>query len=166
MVKRCILYFPEDYPKWLKMLIGGKAFGLLIRGSRKKRNPRDESYMRNVAKELLEGNLEFVEAGALNSTHFADTDEIILLWPDAIGYGWHGVEKKIFDLKGSATKVSVLNGRRRYFPFASSVTTLKYQRYACRRFIERFWLGEMVFSIIFVAVTPFIVVYDLVRGRV
>jgi hypothetical protein len=37
--------------------------------------------------------------------------------------------------------------------------------YRLRRILERFWVGELAFTVAFVAVSPLLVGWDMIRGH-
>jgi hypothetical protein len=161
-VRLCLSYYPSEYPLFMRWIVGRRAYELLCKASHYKRNPRNSEYMRDVAGQKFGNNYEVIDAGDYSYERVKHASEIVLLWPDASGYGWFGIERKIMAYsKQLNIEITVLNGRRRYFSF-NKVT---WANYLARRFIERLWLGEIVFSIMFLFVSPFITVWDFIRGR-
>ncbi len=158
----CVPYYPSDYPSWL----GGNrllrpAYELLCKASSYKRNPRDERYMNSLVTKLFTDNCQWIDARSLRPEFLKNAREVVLLWPDGNGYGWFRVERRIFAWKDENCKVMVLNGRRRYFQLNLGLWTT----YLVRRCLERFWVGELGFIVIFMLVSPVITAWDLSRGR-
>jgi len=157
MNRICVTFFPLDCPSpWMR------GMGIsLSNASFYKRNPRDERYMRNVVTQIFDAEIPFISVTDLRPESFHQVEEVILLWPDGNGYGWYGVEQRVFHWKASGCRVFVINGRKRNFVLTPMVKLT----YRWRRFAERFWLGEIVFSILFVVLSPFLLIWDFVRGR-
>lgn len=159
-MRLCIEYYPNEYPEIVGRLLGRSIFGRIFQKFKEithyKRNPRDQKYMLALAEKRFGKDFELIQAA--NMSDFSGADEVVLLWPDGNGYGWAPIEARLLFQRA---RVSVLNGRQRYFPltFKSWLGCLP------RRFMERFWIGEMVFTAVFLAMTPFLVGKDLVKGR-
>lgn len=160
-MKLCITYFPSEYPSWTGKGFFSPFFKLLSKGSNYRRCPRDKNYMRDLFHKVFNGDYQFSDADELKAELVRQAEEIVLLWPDGNGYGWFGTEYKVLRWKNRDCSVLVLNGRHRHFQFSPGL----WLSYLSRRTLERFWIGEIVFSLIFVVVSPLIVVWDLVRGR-
>ncbi|MDI6792686.1 MAG: hypothetical protein QME81_07455 [bacterium] len=160
-MRLCVSYFPGDYPSWLGSGFLRPAFNLLTKAGNYKRNPRNESYMKDLVAEVFGDDFRQIEAKDLRPEDIKKAEEIVLLWPDGNGYGWFRVESQIFAFKKRGAKVMVLNGRRRGF----QLTIRLWFGYWLRRFLERFWIGELVFSAVFLVVSPLMVAWDLMRGR-
>jgi hypothetical protein len=107
------------------------------------------------------GDAGTLEASDLSPARLRNVEDIVLLWPDGSGYGWFPVERRIWAWKDKSAKVRVLNGRRRSFRLTSGL----WAAYLFRRFMERFWIGEMAFSLLFFVVSPFLVIWDIGRGK-
>jgi hypothetical protein len=124
-------------------------------------NPRDAEYMRALCKERW-GDAAIIEAdkpGAPESIQGADI--IVILYPDAIGQGFANLESEIARHKSKSAEIRVLNGRRRDFPLSPS--TLRGLR--LRRFLERTMLAEWLFLVLFLFITPVLLLLDWARGR-
>src|SRR5687768_9656984 len=67
---------------------GDGVFDKLNRIARYKRNPRSPEYMRHVVASLLPQARVIEAARAIPAAAIAQASHIVLLWPDAIGYGW------------------------------------------------------------------------------
>lgn len=156
-----VFFSPKDYPAWSTRGILGLAFNPLSKACRFRRNPRELCYLRSLLARAIPMDVELKEAEDLSIKDVKHVEDIILLWPDGNGYGWFGLERKIFSWKKRGAAVTVLNGRGRYFCLSRAV----WGGYLVRRFLERFWIGEIAFSLIFLLVSPFLVIWDLARGR-
>ena len=129
---------------------------------RYKQARRSAEYMRALAVEHAGADVVFVDAADVMSSGRLDgAGRIFLLWDDAIGAGWGLGDLKVLMNAPSSATVTVLNGRRRSF----ALTPRSLAGAWARRFLEASFLGELVFTIAFVIVSPFIVGLDLVRGR-
>jgi len=84
--------------------------------------------------------------------------EVVLLWADANGIGCSPLERQ---LKRQGARILVLNGRRRFF----ELTPRRRRLLQCRRALEKFLLGEVLFTIVFFLVTPGLLAWDALRGR-
>ena len=156
-----IEYYPESYPACLTKGIFAPIFVKLSRAQNYKRNVRSSEYMRDLAIEKFGNQLTFLEPSQLSSEAISMADEIVLLWPDGNGYGWGRIEKNLFQNKKSTANVLVLNGRRRSFIYSKKTRT----GYLIRRTLERLWLGEILFSIFFIFISPIFLVLDLIHGK-
>ncbi len=87
-----------------------------------------------------------------------DYDTVIMSYPDAIGLGWDRLETQLERL--NAKTILVLNGRRRAFFWDSeSCRALRF-----RRFVEKIWLPEALFIMLFIGAAIPLAIYDgLVR---
>jgi hypothetical protein len=115
-----------------------------------KANPRSPQYMRELFAERCPD-------GEISDDVPARADEIVLLYPDAIGLGFGAIERRL----PPGVAVRLLNGRRREFAL-DPPTRRALKR---RRLLERAMLGELVALAAAAAVTPLLLVADLVRGR-
>ena len=59
------------------------------------------------------------------------------------------------------TRVLVLNGRQRLFELTPST----WRAYLLRRALEKSFIFEGVFAVVFLIGTPFLIVWDWMRGR-
>jgi hypothetical protein len=126
-----------------------------------KANPRDEAYMRALfAERHPQGTFVRVDNEPDWQRKTTEADEVVLLYPDAIGVGYTRIESKLRGLRGSWASVSVLNGRKREFAFAPMRRGLR-----VRRFAERWMIAEWAIMFCFVVATPALLVFDWVRGR-
>ena len=99
--------------------------------------------------------------GAMAGAAVAQARHIVLLWPDAIGYGWTPLERDVFSRKRRDAEVYALTGRRRAFKLTPA--TLFGLR--LRRIAERLWLGEAVMAVGLLVSAPFLVMWDFARGH-
>jgi hypothetical protein len=133
----------------------------LARVARYRRNPRSREYMRHLAANLLPHATVMERNDAMLGDAVARAPHIVLLWPDAIGYGWMPIEHDVFRLKRRDADVYAVSGRRRTFKLTAA--TLFGVR--LRRFAERFWLGEAVMAAGLLVSAPFLVMWDFARGH-
>jgi hypothetical protein len=127
-----------------------------------KANPRNEDYMKAL---FLQGypNGEFVNADSATDLAgiIRQAQAIVFLYPDSTGLGFERIETLVAQNAGKGIPVLVLNGRRRKFLLDRRAR--KDLRW--RRLIEKFMLGEVIITVFFLAATPFLFLYDLIRGR-
>jgi hypothetical protein len=127
-----------------------------------KANPRDEKYMRDLFTEYFrEGVFINIDRDPFWHDNLREADMVVLLYPDAIGQGFYRLETKVQRRKKTCAAIRALNGRRR--EFLLNRATLYSLR--VRRIMERWMLGEVVALILFVFITPVLLVIDLLRGR-
>ena len=125
-----------------------------------KANPRNAAYMRERLAERWP-DADFVDANTDPwIAALASADKIVLLYPDAIGIGFAGIERQIRALAPRAA-IHVLNGRRRSFELDAKTR----RALALRRFLGRSMVVELCFGAALVLVTPFLLAADLVAGR-
>jgi hypothetical protein len=154
-------HFPEELPR--RLLTGrlSAPFARLRRVSSYKRNPRDAAYMRAVLEDTYGDGVAVVAASTLTPAALREASEVVLLWPDGNGFGWSIVERRVRAWKSPSCRIFVLNGRCRCFELTPAVQA----SYLARRVLERFWIGELVFSVLFFAISPWLVAWDLIRGH-
>jgi hypothetical protein len=122
-----------------------------------KANPRSLAYMRALLAE------HFPDATLLDVRAEPDWERalgsgpVVLLYPDAIGIGFGAIERRLL----GRVPVTVLNGRRRNFALDRATR----RRLRLRRFLERTMLLEGVFGLGLLIATPFLLGFDLARGR-
>jgi hypothetical protein len=133
----------------------------LDRVARYRRNPRSPEYMRHVAASLVPHARVIEIEEALPSATVSQASQIVLLWPDAIGYRWTPVEREVFRRKRPDATVYALTGRRRIF----KLTTATLFGLRLRRIVERLWLGEAVMAVGLLVSAPFLVMWDFARGH-
>jgi hypothetical protein len=115
-----------------------------------KANPRSPQYMRDLFAERCPD-------GVITDAVPPGADEIVLLYPDAIGLGFGAVERRL----PSGVAVRILNGRRREF----ALDTRTRRALRLRRLLERAMLGEALAVAAAAAVTPVLLLADRVRGK-
>lgn len=140
---------------------GDSVLNKLNRIARYKRNPRPHEYMRQVVASLLPHARVIEIDRAIPAAAIAEAPHIVLLWPDAIGYGWAFLERQVFKLKRADASVHALNGRRRTFRLTAGTLF----RLRVRRLAERLWLGEAAMALALLVAAPFLVVWDFARGH-
>jgi hypothetical protein len=118
---------------------------------------RSPEFMRELAAAHGAGTIVTIAAPA-ELPALPPGSDAVLLWPDANGLGWRPIEKKL--LRGGV-RVWVLSGRRRRF----ELTRRCWRAFEYRRVLEKYLVGEMVFAAAFLLMTPFLTVWDLLRGR-
>lgn len=124
---------------------------------RYKANPRSSETMKRMFTERFPaGNLVEFDLKMIDQA-----DEVVLLYPDAIGLGWGKAERRIRQRTLPNTLVSCLNGRGRYFTLTRKIQfSLR-----LRRLLEKTLLVEFLSSVVFVILTPILFSYDLVCRR-
>lgn len=120
-----------------------------------KANPRDEHYLRELFAE------RYPDGRVGGSESISDADRVVLLYADAIGLGWGGVERSIRRRAPQGAELRVLNGRRRDFALDAGMR----RGLQLRRIMERTLAGEAFFTLAFLALTPFLTATDRIRGR-
>lgn len=125
--------------------------GIYLRGIRNRANPRSPAYMEELFAE------RYPDGRLVNTPPAEVVDELVLLYPDAIGLGFSRLERSI----PASTKVTVLNGRRRSFPLdAKTRRALRF-----RRALERTYAVEMGLLAVGAILTPLLLLADLARKR-
>ena len=127
-----------------------------------KANPRSEDYMQQLFAEHYPGGAYInIDQESKWQKAVLKADEVILLYPDAIGLGFARVEREVKRLLQPWAGLRALNGRRRSFR-VNAITLLGLR---LRRFLERSMLGEVLATLAFLLVTPLLAVKDWARGR-
>jgi hypothetical protein len=127
-----------------------------------KANPRSEDYMRALlAERLPEAAWVSIEQDADWPERVAVADQVVLLYPDAIGLGFGAVERTLMARKRPWAGVVALNGRHRKFLLNGATR----RALMLRRLLEWTMLPELLFLPMFVVLTPLLWAVDLVRGR-
>ena len=156
-----ILAFPDEATPSRSTASGEGVLQKLERIARYRRNPRSPAYMQQVVASMLpHARLIHVNSDG-TSRDIGDARHIVLLWPDAIGYGWWGIERAIFRQKAPGASVYALTGRRRVFRL--TLGTLFGLR--LRRLVERLWIGEALMAVGLLVSAPFLVLWDFARGH-
>ena len=81
-------------------------------------------------------------------------DCVLLLYPDAIGYGWEPIEKRFINT--GVACILAMNGRRRVFP----INHYYHHKLKWRRFLEATWLVEIILFIYWLPVSLILAIYD------
>lgn len=163
MTHRLVALYHNPWPQAGMERPRGRGLGALYRYAVwYKANPRSAEYMRDLLAERLPEAL-WVSTGADADwrERIAAADQVVLLYPDAIGLGFAAVERVVLARKRPWAGIAVLNGRRRKF-LLNGGTRLALR---LRRLLEWTMLPEMLFLPVFVAVTPVLWALDRVRGR-
>ena len=127
-----------------------------------KANPRSIEYMKNAfIKRYPNGVFVNTEAAPTWERDIATAHSIILLYPDSIGLGFSRIESEVFRSKKRLAAVRALNGRDREFILNNSAII----RLRSHRFLERWMIGEIFALLIFLIITPVLLVADWLRGR-
>lgn len=100
--------------------------------------------------------VETVGPGTVSSQSRWDT--VVLIYPDALGLSWDGLEKAA---RASVKNTVVVNGRRRIFTLDPSAR----KSLRIRRFLATTRLSELLFSALIIPVAAVYAVVDAVRGR-
>ena len=173
MPKRLFLFHQgKAYPRAERLLADKPRSGLqgkiksLFHLLELRRNPRTLAYMQALATEAYPDCVPndicaLEEENDLPSIDWNSIQEIVLLWPDANGTGWRGIERRVWGQKTSTTSVTALNGRRRSFTL-SRWTLLSFR---LRRLLEKSFAFELAFVFLFCVASSILVPYDLLRGR-
>jgi hypothetical protein len=124
--------------------------------------PRDESYMRHIFEQRYPG-ASFLNAGIDGNwqTEIKTAEKIVLLFPDAIGFGFSRLEHQVRGLKSATAEVCFLNGRTRTLQISASVRS----QLRLRRLLVRFLVFEMLAIVPFFFATLWFAGSDRVRGR-
>lgn len=124
-----------------------------------KANPRTADYMTALLRERYP-HAELVELSERLTDDVRQAGLVVLLYPDPIGLGFSPIERDLARAAPDA-RIAVLNGRRRQFEFDKS--TRRALRF--RRFLEWTMLVECVSGVVLIIATPFLLLFDMVRGR-
>lgn len=123
---------------------------------------RDETYMRSLFQEHYPNALFVkVDSDGTWRQKIKGADTIVLLFPDAIGFGFKKIERELARLKARAATLSFLNGRGRILGLSRPVQT----QLALRRFLIRFLVVEVLTIVPFLMATLCMAGYDRLRGR-
>lgn len=136
-------------------------FGLWMKAVWYKANPRSSEYMKALFAERYPG-ATFLDAATapIPAAVMAGSSKVVLLFPDSIGLGYSAIERTVAR-DASDAAVEVLNGRRRQFPFDRRARwALRY-----RRFLEWTMLLECLAGVALLLATPFLLLFDFMRGK-
>ena len=133
------------------------------KGVHYKANPRDQEYMKTLVASCRP-DVDFYVVEQAEDLHALKWDEyhdVVVAYPDAIGLGYLWIERFIQENVDPVKNITVMNGRRREIPFnRNNLTSLR-----LRRFLEKTLLGEIAFTLYFIAATPFFLVWDILHGK-
>jgi hypothetical protein len=156
-----ILSFPDSEQVAPRSSPLGRVTRAFENVARYRRNSRTPEYMRALVSGVFPG-AELIEAnGNALPQRIASANHIVLAWPDAIGHGWTPIERIVFRSKHPHASVSALSGRRRSVP----LTRRTLLAFRLRRAAERLWVGEIAAAAALLLAAPFLVVWDLAKGR-
>jgi hypothetical protein len=139
-----------------------KRAGRLYRHYAMVLSPREEIYMRQLfATRYPQGKFVNVhkEDGWRQALKNADT--VVLLYPDAIGFGFSALERDAIRSKSPLAALRFLNGRMRTMPLSRAVR----RQLALRRVLIRFFVIEFLTVVPFLVATLWFAGVDLVRSR-
>jgi hypothetical protein len=162
-----IAYHDSAYPNALRSAwLPTAAVASLERHLQHPRNARSETYMRELVTaaygDVPESAIVRVTPGhRLPSIPWESVSEVVLLWPDGNGLGWGRLEREVFRRKRPSTRITVLNGRRRSFVLNRG----QWRTIRVRRFIEKSLVTEAAFTVVFAVTSPFLLAWDMARGR-
>ena len=131
-------------PWWLPT----KLYGVVCHRS----NPRTQEYMLALLQE------KFPDAELISKDNPYQLEQIVLLYPDAIGLGWGNLEKKYIR---KFKRVDVLNGRRQRFPLTAMVRN----KLLFRRMLEITFLPEFIFAPCLLIAGSVLAIKDKIVGR-
>jgi len=137
-------------------------WALYRRAVRYKANPRPPDYLRALLAERFP-EAEWLATAADPSwpERIAGADVVVLLYPDATGLGFLGIERALRSRLRPGVEVIVLNGRRRQFRWDRAARW----RLRLRRALEWTMLVEFLAVPVFIAATPLLWALDAMRGR-
>ena len=158
-----ILAFPDRPAPSPPASAIGRILAKLDKVARYKRNPRSADQMRLLAASTVPAAEIIVvdDADAVPAARIAAADRVVLLWPDAIGYGWAPIERAVFRSAKREAIVTALTGRRR----SVALTRRTLFAFRIRRLVERLWLGDIAAAAAMLLSAPALVMWDLAKGR-
>jgi len=127
-----------------------------------KANPRSKEYMQSLFMEYFPGG-EFIDTAQQGDwpSRVQRADRIVLLYPDATGIGFCKTERKLIRIMPKGCIILALNGRRRLFEFNWLTRKALY----LRRLLERYMIGEITAAVFIMLATPFLWLWDQLRGK-
>lgn len=136
------------------------VYGLWMKAVWYKANPRSSDYMRALLAERYPGAVFLDTAAGPFAAAAMAASKVVLLFPDSIGLGYSAIERKVAR-DAPRAEVEVLNGRRRQFAFDRRTRwALHY-----RRFLEWTMLIECLAGGALLLATPFLLLFDFMRGK-
>jgi len=154
-----ILYAGSAYPR-LEGLLGTSSALVRSLTNHISLNGRCRTveFMEKLAREQGAEDIHVIKSAGADLGFVSPDREILLLWTDAIGVGCRPLERRLLKPGG---RVTVLTGRRRTF----ELTRRRWRSLQFRRVLEKYLIGEMFFTAMFLVTTPALVVWDWLRGR-
>lgn len=151
-----VLYMPSDYVAPRRGILA-----LWRRHVVANANVRNREYMESLFRRRFPyGALVEVKNGAIPSELIDASGSIVLLFPDAIGLDFARIEQAI-STRWPSKRLLALNGRRRLLRLDRQTR----RQFLLCRFLEKWRLPEIAFFVLFVVVTPFLLIFDLMRGH-
>ena len=131
-----------------------------------RRNPRNLAYMKHLTQRVFpdfdQDRWVVIEDGCnLPRMDWRVVEDIVLLWPDGNGTGWTAIERELFRQKLPSAQVNILNGRGRLFV----LNRTEWFGFRWKRLLEKSLVFELVFALVFIFITPWLVIWDLMRGK-
>lgn len=155
-----VLAYPRGTDLGLARARRGTPLRVYRRALAWKANPRDPEHMRRlVAEHWPEATV--VDADEAHGAVAEGADEIVLVYPDAIGLFCGRLERRLLHARSGHPPPTVLNGRGRRFTLDRATR----RALLVRRALERTMLAEVAGMVALTAVTPILLAADLVRGR-
>jgi hypothetical protein len=105
------------------------------------------------------GHVAIRDIAGITANDFIGFDSVILVYPDALGLGWSGVERKL--LTGLKAPLFFANGRRRLMRLDSSTR----RRLVWHRFLANSRLAELLLGVIVIPFAILCATVDALRGK-
>ena len=151
-----LLYLPPDYEVPRKGI-----FAIWRRHVVANAQVRKRDYMKDLFARHFPGcQILEVQPKQLPDDVLGRVENIVLLYADPNGMDCGWIERAIAN-RWPEKRVLVLNGRNRFFRLDSRM----HKRLSLRRFLETFRIAEIALALAFIAVTPFLLFFDILRGR-
>jgi hypothetical protein len=151
-----VLYIPPDYAKPKGGLLALWRRHLVANAGVRNRDYMDALFRSHFPRgTLLELDNRQVPTDVIDRAK-----TIVLLFPDAIGMDFGGIERVIAS-RCPWKRVLALNGRRRLFQLDARMR----RRLALLRFLEALRIPEMIFLLVFLVATPALVLFDMMIRR-
>jgi hypothetical protein len=132
-----------------------------FRAQRFQANPRTEKYMQaSFARRWPHGRFVIAAQQTLPAEVRRATT-VVKLYPDAIGRRLAWLDRAVSRQASSEATIIVLNGRGRSYLWSAAVR----RRLAVRRLLESAMLMECAAVAVLFLATPFLLLWDTVRGR-
>jgi hypothetical protein len=164
MTETVVGLFADPWSRQRDVGANARSLGALYRRAIAYRaNPRPRETMRALFQEHWpEGQFVDIDHESAWVDTLGGADQIVLLYPDSIGLGFGSIERTVLQRHAPYATIAVLNGRRRQFVLSRGMRL----RIRVRRLLERTMLPELALAIpLFLLATPFLLVFDVMRGR-